>query len=51
MYDGSAEAGRRAYARAHAPYKCGLCPEMVKPGVPHRHFDDKGEFHAVLERR
>ena len=44
--DMSAEAGKRAFARAHAPYKCGLCPEMVKVGTYHRHFDEDGTFHG-----
>lgn len=37
VYDGSAEAGRRAYARAHADYLCLLCGTMQKAGKRHCH--------------
>lgn len=41
VYDGSPEAGRRAYARAHAPYTCGLCGTKQPAGRPHHCMEEK----------
>lgn len=39
VYDGSEEAGKRAFARAHAPYQCLLCGGMFVTKDHHRHYD------------
>lgn len=51
VYDGSREAGAKAFARAHRPWECRLCGEMVKVGSTHWHYNKPPKMREHTSKR